>query len=82
MSTLSKLSENARTDFGLFTTNYLFLTPSFEKWLMPLLSTFEDDVSEEEREQVEKSRHEIAAGKAKRYKNSAEYLKSLDEQPK
>jgi len=39
-----------------------------------------DDVSEDEKKQVEKSRQDIAAGKAKRYENVEEYLKSLDEE--
>jgi len=56
------------------------MTLSYLDTFYPYFSGNEDDVSEEEIEQVKTSGREIAEGKARRFKNVEEYLKTLDEE--
>jgi len=80
--TRSQLKENARTDYDAIIANWFYITQSLRSSISLWLDSFadEDDVSEEEIEQVKTSRREIAEGKARRFQNAEEYLKTLDEE--
>jgi len=71
-------SSSSKVEYGIdyFTSEFATLTKFHGSFTNTAMSS---DFTEEEKEQITESRENIASGKTQRFKNSEEYLKSLDE---